>query len=334
MYKEYSHCRREKACLSLLLFFLFFRSIANAEIVDQIAAVVNEDAITVSELEKETTERYNAAALQNGNSATASSLERLRGETLDSIIDRKLLEQRAEKMNITVTEAEVDRAFAEQVLRSGMPRELFINEMHKVGLSEKTYRQNLHASLLQGKLVNIEVQSKVVITDEMIEKYYKKNYISHIDSKIYKLRQMGFVWGVDSDGRERSREKALQLARKVRADVLIGKNFSELAKKYSDLPSAADGGDIGDFTLEDMAQTMASTVKDLRPSEVSKIIETNSSYQFYQLVSFKNHLTVVKNKLEDVREEIRKRLYQKKLRQAYNDWISGLKESAYIKKLH
>ncbi len=334
MYREYSLCRREKVCLSLLLFFLFFQSIANAEVVDQIAAVVNDDVITASELEKETMERYHAAALRNDNNTTIASLERLRGETLDSIIDRKLLEQKAKKMNIAVTKAEVDQAFSEQVLRSGIPRELFVSEMHKAGLSEKTYRQNLHASLLQGKLVNIEVQSKVVITDEMIEKYYQKNYISHIDSKIYKLRQMGFVWGVDSDGRERSREKALQLARKVRADVLIGKNFGELAKKYSDLPSASDGGDIGDFTLEDMAQNMATAVKNLRPSEVSKIIETNSSYQFYQLVSFKNHLTVVKDKLENVKEEIRKILYQRKLRQAYSNWLSDLKESAYIKKLH
>ncbi len=333
MYKKGLLHRRKKNWLSILLFLLFFPAVTSAKIVDQVAAVVNDDVITASELNKETKERYRAA-MRQGSISDTTSIEELRAETLDSIIDRRLIEQKARKMGITITEAEVDQAFSQQILRSGIPKDLFINGMHDAGLSEETYRRNLRASLLQNKLIGIEVQARIVITDEMIEEYYKKNYISQIDSKVYNLLQMGFSWGIDADGRERSKKNALELAKKIRADVILGKDFASLAKKYSDLPSAADGGDIGGFTLDDMAQVMATAVRELRPSEVSKIVETDDSYQFFQLTSFKNHLTVVKDDLENVEEEIRRQLYKEKLQQAYRGWITNLKESAYIKKLH
>ncbi len=317
----------------LLILFLVCQTTAQAKVVDQIAAVVNDDIITSSELEKEAKEQYKAA-MQNGQSGAAASPEIIRDKTLNSIIDRKLLEQKAKELDIQVTKEEEEQAFAENVSRSGLPRQFFLQEMNNAGFSEETYRKNLRASLLQRKLVSIDVQSKIVITEEMVKRYYQKHYVSEVDTKVYSLLQMGFTWGFDSQGRERSKEKALELARKVRADVLIGKDFAEVARKYSDLPSAADGGDIGEFTLNDMAEQMAQVVGNLRPTEVSKIIETENSYQFFQIKKMKKHLTVVKETFDNAEKEIRQQLYQEKLRQAYKEWISELKENAYIRKLH
>ncbi len=331
--KSFFPCRRKRRTLLLALFFLVVATAARAEVIDQVAAVVNDDVITASELEKETQEQYRAA-VKNGRDDILTSMEIIREKTLNSIIDRKLIEQKAEEMNVEVTEAEVDQAFNDNVARSGVPKKVFLYQMQNAGVREKTYRRNLRTSLLQGKLVNIDVQSKIVITNEMVERYYQKNYVKEVDDKMYNLLQMGFSWGVDADGRERSRENALELAHKIRADVLIGKDFAKLARKYSDLPSAADGGDIGGFTLDDMAEQMADAVKDLRPSEVSKIIATDDSYQFYQLTSIKKHFTVVKDSFKNVKKEIREQLYREKLRQAYKTWIANLKANAYIKKLH
>lgn len=316
------------------LFLLLLPPAIRAEVIDQIVAVVNNDVITMSELEKETREQYRAAVRNGGGNDVMTTMEVIREKTLNSIIDRKLLEQKAQEMNVQVSDEEIDRIFDNNVSRSGASRELFLEEMHKAGFSEKSYRQNLRASLLQGKLINLDVRSKIVVTEEMIEKRYREKYISKVDGKVYNLLQMGFVWGTDSEGRTRSRANALELAKRIRADVLVGKDFRELAQKYSDLPSAPDGGDIGSFTIDEMAEEMADVVRDLRPSEVSTIIETPDGYQFFQLVSYEKDAVIVKDSLENTREDIREELYQEKLRSSYENWIKTLKENAYIKKLH
>ncbi len=334
MVTGYFLCGGKRVTPFLVLLLLVIAAAASAEVVDQVAAVVNDDVITTSELEKEAQEQYRAAVQNGRDDDILTSMEIIREKALNSIIDRKLIEQKAKEMNVEVTEEEVEQAFNQNVARSGVPKEVFLYQMHNAGVREKSYRRNLHTSLLQAKLVNIDVHSKIVITNEMVKRYYQKHYVREIDGKVYSLLQMGFSWGVDADGRERSRENALELARKIRADVLIGKDFARLARKYSDLPSAVDGGDIGDFTLGDMTKQMADTVRDLRPSEVSDIVETDDSYQFYQLAAIKNHLTEVKDSFKNVEKEIRKELHQQKLRQAYKKWIATLKANAYIKKLH
>lgn len=286
----------------------------------------------MSELEAETNEQYQIA-VRNGSNDIFTTMEVIREKTLNSLIDRKLLEQKAEEIRVNVSEEEINQVFENNIARSGTSREGFLSEMKKAGFSEKSYRENLRASLLQSKLLDRDIRSKIVITNEMIEKYYQEKYISVVDGKMYSLLQIGFVWGTDPEGRTRSKEDALELAHQIRANVLKGQDFKELAKNYSDLPSAVDGGDIGSFMLNEMNSQMADAVKDLSPSETSKVIETPNGYQFFQLISYEEDAVKVTKELDNIREEIREELYQERLRTAYQNWINDLKDNAYIRKL-
>ena len=64
-----------------------------------------------------------------------------------------------------------------------------------------------------------------------------------------------------------------------------GQDFMALAKKFSELPSAADGGNIGTFQKEEMADYMVTAISSLTPGQVSKIVETPDGYQFFKLLS-------------------------------------------------
>jgi peptidyl-prolyl cis-trans isomerase SurA len=170
----------------------------------------------------------------------------------------------------------------------------------------------------------------------MILDYYDENYTSRVKKGNYYLLQMGFSWDKESRSTESlvlSKKNAFKKAERVHKLVEKGEDFRTLAKKFSTLPSAVDGGDIGTFTLDEMASAMRDAVANLKHGQLSKIVETPTEYQFYKLLSEKDGSIVITASYDSVKDEIKEKLYQAKLKEAFAGWVADLKKKAYIQKL-
>lgn len=303
-----------------------------AEVVDKVVAVVNDEVITLSELEEETTGVFRSITESNPGVPAIDALEQARQISLNSMIERRLIQQKAKKYNVTVTEEDIEAAY-EQV-RNGMslsPTE-FRQKLEKSGLTVESYRNKLRSQLLQSRLLSFDVRSKIVVTEEMILDYYDENYTSRVDKGSYYLLQIGCSWKKIDDPQKLAAEKQETRKRTERIHGLAkkGQDFRNLAEKFSELPSASDGGDIGVFTLDEMAPAMRDAVQSLKPGEVSDIIETPAGYQFFKLLSGEENAIVVTAGFEAVKEEIRQKIFEEKLKTAYSEWVKKLKEEAYI----
>jgi peptidyl-prolyl cis-trans isomerase SurA len=325
---------------SLRVFFFIFCSIlipsaSFAELVDKVVAVVNDDIITLSEVEQEAEGLYRVIAQKNSGESLLQILAEARQKTIDSLIDRKLIAQRAKQFNVSVNEKEIEDGFEKVRARSGLSKTEFTEKLKESGMTEKSYRSNIGAQILQGKLVSFDVRSKVIITEAAILDYYDENYTHRVEAGTYYLLQIGFTWEKDTDSEKltKNKEKTRNRAERVYNLALNGQDFKMLAKKFSNLPSAADGGDIGTFTLDEMASGMRSAVGALAPGGISEIVETNAGYQFFKLLSGDESKIVITSSFEDAREEIKQKLYDQELQEAYSEWIQKLKEKAYIQKL-
>jgi peptidyl-prolyl cis-trans isomerase SurA len=315
---------------------LFFPLNIAAEVVDKVVAVVNDDVITLSELEEEAAALYQSVARTNSDKPLIDALAEAREMTLDRMIDQHLIAQRARQYNVSVTEEEVESAFEGMRSKMSLSPLEFRQKLEESGLSENLYRKQLESQILQNKLLSYDVRSKIVITEDMILDYYDENYTSRVNEGHYYLLQMGFTWDTSTTDQGKQaieKQDALQRATRVVKLVESGKDFRSLAQKFSDLPSAKDGGDIGSFSLDDMAQVMRDAVAPLKPGEISKVIETPAGYQFFKVLSNEKNAIVVTASYETVKEEIKEKLYQLKLQEAYSDWVRKLKENAYIQKI-
>jgi len=327
--KTYAQC-----CIVALFFWLQTSVNCTAEMVDKIVAVVNDDIITLSELEDETTDIYKTLANKKSPEDLLEAMDEARELALNKMIDRTLMEQKAEQFNLSVSEVEIDSAFERMRSNMSLDSSQFRQKLKKSGMSEEQYRNKLRDNILQSKILSVDVRSKIVITDEMVLDYYDQHYTSRVNQGDYYLLQMGFSWEDNPQkDLEQSKNKTLKIAKRIHKLVAGGQNFKTLAKKFSDLPSASDGGDIGIFTLDEMAPAMQSAVKDLKPGELSSIIELQSGYQFFKLLSGEDEAIVVTSSLESSKDEIRDKLYESKMKEAYKVWVKNLKESAYIQKL-
>ncbi|MCF6290110.1 MAG: peptidylprolyl isomerase [Desulfobacterales bacterium] len=316
---------------------LFAPSLLKAALVDRVVAVVNDEPITLSELNAEGKDFFQQIIEKTPPAELEGALTRARREVLSSLINQRIAAQKAAELGVEVSEQEVDEAYDKVVSGNRMSRREFQRQLAASGRSEQGPRPAIRAQILRSKLVSMEVRSRIVITDEKAREYYDHRYGPDRVSTGYHLLQMGFSWNkgarpadLGAEELAAAKAEARQRAEQVRAQAVAGGNFRELAKAYSDLPSAAEGGDIGTFKQDDMAPHMRETITELKPGEISPLVEIGSGYQFFKLLSTEAGEVAP---FESVREEIRDLLYQQELEKQYEKWLKELREQAYIQEL-
>ena len=332
---------RKRAVLlfSLILIFLLAGN-STAQVVDRVVAVINDDVILLSDLESTGKAYFEKVRDSAPEASRAEALKNAREHVLDAMIEDTLISQKAKKDKISISDDDVKKSFEQILKRSGLTENQFMEKVKESGLSKEEYDKKLRNQILQDRLISTEVRSKVIITDTMVKEYYD----SHAKEKTaavkggYSLLQMGFVWGQSPDSKKSApnlyadkmeakqrAEHALKLARE-------GQDFVELAKKLSNLPSAADGGDIGVFKEDDMAADMREAVIHLKPGEISDIIETPAGFQFFKLIANKEGVDP-QSSYESAKDQIRDLLYQEQLKKEFDTWVKSLKSQAYIRKM-
>ena len=316
---------------SFLLFFLCAALSYGGDYVDRVVAVVNDDVILQTELEKAGGEYFERIRMKAPAGEVESAIEKARGEVLSSLIDNMIVKQKAAELGITVEEAEIDNAIAQILSDNNATLEEFRKELDKVNVSMQDYRDNLRNQILQSRLVGQQVRSRIVIVEEDIKEYYEKEYTQEKGESGYYILQIGFNWKnlVTLDGV--SQEEAREKAEAIRARVLAGESFGELARSYSDFPSATDGGNLGLIKKDEMAAYMRDAILSMHPGDISPIIETGSTFQFFKLLSSREGDLVVKAPYESVKDEIREILYRQEMEKDYKAWVENLREQAYIK---
>lgn len=311
--------------LTALLFLLILQvSLAKAELIDAGAAVVNEDVITLSEVEEAGRAVFAKIAQEVPPDRQAGARQEARQAVLEQLIEKRLLLQQAAKMKIAVTEAEIDQARDQLIQRGGGDMEAFRAELKKAGLTEQQHREELREELLASKLISYAVRSKVVVSEEKIKEYYDRNDAWKTKPGGRHLLQIGFH--AEKQNRTEVRTKA-ETVRKLAAE---GQDFGQLVKQHSELPSAADGGDIGTFQEEEMAASMRKAVMPLKPGEISPVVETPDGFMIFKLLS-SGQESGDKAPFASVKEEIRGLLHKQEMERRYKAWMEEIRSGAYIR---
>ena len=322
--------------LYILLTFLSVTHppVAQSDIIDSSVAVVNEDVITLSDVNTIGEPIFRQITEEAPPEQREEALQQARKKIITQLIENKLLTQQATALRISVTEAAIDRAQKQVLQRNNFTEEAFKAELKNTGLSEAQYRETLREQILRSKLINYEVRSKIVVPDEEIRRYFEQQYSKDAGTEGYYLLQLGVSW---TDSGQTSGLTAAKKDARKRAEVAHnlakeGQDFKELARKYSNLASAADGGDLGIFEKNEMAAYMQDAVTTLQPGDISPVIERPDSYIFFKLLSNGQEEEGKERVLdENIKEEIRNKLYKQEAEGRYKKWLEKIQREAYIK---
>ena len=316
-------------CAVLCLLTFFHPSVVRAETVDRIIAIVNDDVITFSDLNREGAALFRRITQEAPPEKVEQTLLKAREEILANLIDKLIVEQRARKLGISIGDPEVDSAIAGIIERNKITAEIFWQQIALMGSSQQDYRELVRSQILQERLIDYEIRSRVVVNEERMREFYEKNYAQKMKEDAYHVLQMGFVWQGNTQA---AKDDARRRAEEARQQALAGQDFSTLARQLSDLPSAKDGGDIGVFKKSEMAAYMKAGLQGLKAGQISAVLEAPNGYQFFKLLSDRGDVSLQAS-FETVKEQIRQRMYEDALKSQFEKWVKELRDQAYIKKL-
>nr|WP_321466532.1 SurA N-terminal domain-containing protein [uncultured Desulfobulbus sp.] len=318
--------------LCVLASLLLILTNAAAAIVDRSVAIVNNDTITLSEVNELGQSFFKKITEDTPPDRLAEALYRARLTVIDKLIEKKLMVQEAEKLHIQVSDQDVDGAVQRILAGNKTTMEQFRKELNSMGMSEKQYREELRDQILSSRLVNYEVRTKVVIPEEKILDYYDTHYVEQGKGGGYYLQQIGCTYGSTlADGSVPTQDDARGKIQKAYEAAQNGDNFQALARKYSDLANGKDGGDLGLFQLDELASYIREAVEHLKPGDLSPIVSTGNGYMFFRVVSTEKGKMEAKAPYEEVKEQIREKLSKEALEKRFKEWMQSIREKAYIK---
>jgi peptidyl-prolyl cis-trans isomerase SurA len=253
-------------------------------------AVVNGKQIARSEVEKYYRTRVNAEAPEPSQEEALS----LKLSILDELVNNEIMLERATKMNLIASDAEVEDKFTES--KSPYTEEEFQKKLKDSGLTVDDLKNDIRRQLSVQKLLNREVIAKIAITDQDISDFYNKNRAQfNVAEPQFHIAQIVITPHPDPTVHNRKNDKATSEADAKRKAALLeqkinsGADFAQLAMDYSEDSTASTGGDLGfipESALNQSDPILKKTVLAMKAGEVTQPIAVNKGgYRILKLIA-------------------------------------------------
>ncbi len=301
---------------------------AQATLVDRIVAVVNDDIITLQDLEAEMRPFLkDLQARRLPPDAERQAIAGLRREVLDNLIHARLTQQEIQRQKISVSEAEVDRQILQLRESRSLSEEELKRQLSEEGLTWEEYRRQVRQQIERSRLLTREVRSKVVITRREIEEYYEKNKARYGGGTRVHLWNLYVRLAPDADSA--ARETARRRLEEARAEVASGRtSFEDVVRRAVVADRDIQGGDLGLIRLDALTPALREAVRTMKAGEVSPVVASEFGYQVVYVQEMREEGG---KPLSEVEAEIQETLYREELDRRFEAWLAELRKRAHIR---
>tara|TARA_B100000927_G_scaffold275216_1_gene255016 strand:- start:289 stop:1176 length:888 start_codon:yes stop_codon:yes gene_type:complete len=284
------------ACFSVLI-----GTSINAQIIEGIVGVVNNEIILLSELN-------NHMEKSNKNTELKSDKEKF----LKELIDLKILKIQGKKMGIEVTEERLNSIV--QQIKDKNGEEKFLSELERTNSNLYRLKFELTVQILQENIAAIVLKNKIIISNNEIEKYYSENFSKIKNENLVKLKEFKAINQKKIENIfEIFEDKSLLLDAKI--------NKIQELKLVKEKPKS-----LGYVSLNDLSEKIRNEIKQRKDSGLIGPLKVDGEVQFFivldEVFSDPNFI--------EVKESIRTTIYNEKSLKLLDVWFSDLRKSMYI----
>jgi len=336
----------KKTRLPLLLavgYALLLPSLSPADaVVEEIIARVNNEIITRTEYIRSRDQLKQEVQQQDAANADRAFAEKQR-DVLRDLIDQQLLLQKGKDLGITGDTELVKRLDEMRKQMNLATMEELEKAAEAQGASYEDFKQNLRNQIVTQRVIGQEVGSHLAMNKDDVKKFYDQHRAEMERPEEVRLSEILIAPKTPAQPAatpdvkpapplEAESEAALAPAQAKAQDLLEqihkGAKFADLAKKYSDGPSAKDGGDLGSpFKRGTLSKELEDKVFALKAGEVTEVIRAKQGYVILQATE---HQMAGIPTLKEAEPRIQDALYMQKLQPALRAFLTTLREEAYI----
>jgi peptidyl-prolyl cis-trans isomerase C len=288
-----------------------------------VVAKVNGTDIQKSKLESV----YKVIASQAQTANQIKSDKELVDMALNELINAELLKQETNRQKITAPKEAVEKQL--EMIKSQFPDvETFEKSISEKGFSVEQLRGNIEDQLALKEMYSKEIESKVTISDKMIEDFYNEN--SQFFKKPGALKASHILVKMDNWEDKAKVEEGRKKIEAILAKVKKGEDFAKLAKTSSEGPSAPNGGDLGYFSKGQMVKPFEDAALALKVGEVSDIVQSNFGFHIIKLFDRKDDGVTP---LKEASDNIKTYLSNLEGNKLMNEYVGKLRSTAAVEKM-
>ena len=322
--------RKEKVKRLLLGIGIFFLcdgllSFSGA-VVDRIVAVVNQEVITFSEIEKWSRPFQKEIQTEDRLERRERIHEVLR-KVLDRIIEEKLIEQEARKFGIKVTSKEIEVAIEKVKQKNQINNQEGLEKaLAAEGLTLEAFRRDVERSILRNKFINLAVKVEQEAGEKELMEFFQKNMDHYRVKESYRPAHILFL--ILREAMPEQIQRVRKKSQKVLERIREGADFAKMAMEYSEDPSSRnEGGDLGYFKKGELLPALEKEVTKLHIGEMSGLIRTELGFHILKLLDRKGGEPPP---FEEIKEKVQADYYEKEWEKAFQQFLSKLKEKSII----
>ncbi|MGB8850769.1 MAG: peptidylprolyl isomerase, partial [Candidatus Acidiferrales bacterium] len=239
-------------------------------------------------------------------------------------IDQSLLEQRAKDLGISVENDVIKRLDQVRQQNNFPSMEALQAAVEGQGMSWEDYKANFRNQLLTQEVIRREVGSRVDIGRDDVKKYYEDHKQDFVRPEQVVLADIF----LSTEGKTPEQVAVIQKkANDLLARLKKGDDFSELAKRNSEGPTAKDGGELGAFERGQLSKQLEDTVFALNKNQLTDVVQTKTGFEILKVIE---HFEAGLQPVEKVGPEIENRIYAQRMQPILRNYLGELREESYV----
>jgi peptidyl-prolyl cis-trans isomerase SurA len=300
-------------------------STGQALMIDRIVARVNDDVITLSELQEEGLPLFARLRENYTGKELEDQVQRAEREFLDQLILRRLQLQYASQIGITTSENEINAALKDVLTRNNLTQEQLTDLLTREGLTLQDYKDRLREQIILARLMNQAVRSRVSVDASEVEAYYNAHQDEFNQPAQARVRHIFFR--IDPGAARPQMDAVHARATHVLHEARNGGDFANLARLHSEDATAAHGGDLGFIKRGQALPEFEEVIFAMKEGDISEVIRTPNGLHIVKVEMFS---IGSERPFSETKAEIERRLLQEKIEKRFQDWTNELKDRAFI----
>ncbi len=300
---------------------LFLSSFAQAEIVDRIIATVNQDPVTLYDLNKAMDNINKELSKAPTPKLSNEEYQSLRKRAFDHLLDETLLNQEVSKKAVETTDQEVNHAIQTILERNQFSLDQLKKELASKGSSFDAYREEIKGQLKRLKFINQIVGNKIHVSDEDVKAFYAQNAAQLGGNQEVHIAQIVFPFSENPS--EGDLKKAQANASQAYQKIKGGAKFDQVMKEYG----GEGSGDLGKVNFMGINPELSKAIQGLQEGGVTEPVRSSTGFIIVKLL---DKPEAPLSGSEQMKENIRDKIYEIKVQQEIKKYVDQLRSKAFI----
>ncbi len=310
----------------LILACLFLTQFSYAEIVERVVAIINDEIVTMTDVDKYSEKLKNGGLTDDlliPNENVKQELMKDKKKLLQTMIDEKIIDSEVKRQKLEVPIERVEQEVRSIAKRNDISRDDLKRAVEEKGIHFSQYQDFIKTGLERHSLIDRAILSKIKISEDDVMAEYAKIHGDTADQN-FEFTVSHILFLIEKGGLAKAQERANLVVGKLKN----GEDFDRLASEYSEDPNFSSGGLLGTFKTGEFSKELETVVVKMNVGDTSRVVQTKAGLHILKLTKKK---LIPDPKIEKAKDEIRGKLYDLAYKKQFQAWLEQVRNEAFIR---